>query len=775
MQNEAAMLQCPNEYCKAVNDERDKYCQQCGTFLPKRYLWAVGSDIEKYQIGEVIAQRYLLTSERVFLDTKPGLPPEAQACEITATTKPYLRLIPYRLQVPQVYGFLPGRADCDVLLLEAPIYAEGTPLAGQLLPALAEAWQDATSLRQLNWLWQIAQLWQPLSSEGAASSLLDLQLLRVEGSLVRLLQLRSQQPQPTIAELGRLWLELVDQAQPSIAEFLAQLCHSTIEGNLNADSLTTALDRGLTELGRSQVREIVISTLTDTGPTRQRNEDACYPPSGTTTTTSAPAVAIVCDGIGGHEGGSVASQLAIDTLQQVKQLPLNDIHLNAMTLTRELEHFVRIANDRINQRNDNEQRFGRQRMGTTLVMAVERAHEMYITHVGDSRAYWITRTGCHQLTLDDDVASREVRLGYSLYRNALEQASSGSLVQALGTSSSAALHPTVQRFVLDEDCIFLLCSDGLSDYDRVEEYWDMVLLPAVNGSLKEADAVTRLVEISNSQNGHDNVTVALVRCTVKYSEPTKPLSIALLKEPQFDDRQNTAIASQHDLIKQDRADTSTRKTVLLPAQRPKSRLLLPILLGTILLLSLGGGLLAYFLPQFHRRQPLNNPTTLPSPLASPTTTPTPLSVGTLVQINRQINLEQNPNAIATNVASQSQLAQVPMNGILKVTGKKENLQQGDLLRLKFLCVINPSENFNATASNLQLPQNATAQLLQLGQEGWIEQATLLPNIEKTLGQTKSNSCPIANQSLPTSESPLNRPLTLRNAGRKNEEKRSLSF
>lgn len=762
MQNKAAMLQCPNEYCKAANDESDKYCQQCGTFLPKRYLWAVGSGAEQYRVGEVVAKRYLLKSERVFLDTKPGLPPEAQAYEIPDTTKPYLRLIPYRLQVPQVYGFLPGHANSDILLLEAPIYAEGTPMAGQLLPALYDVWQDATSLRQLNWLWQIAQLWQPLSSEGVVSSLLDLQLLRVEGSVLRLLQLRADRSsQPTVAELGQSWLDLVNQAQPNIAEFLHQLCDLMLEGTLSADTLTTALDRGLTELGRSQERRLVISTYTDTGPTRQRNEDGCYPPSGTTITAPTPAVAIVCDGIGGHEGGNVASHLAIDTLQQVQQLPLNDVNLDATTLSNELEHFVHIANDRISQRNDNEHRFGRQRMGTTLVMAVERAHEMYITHVGDSRAYWITRTGCHQLTLDDDVASREVRLGYSLYRNALEQASSGSLVQALGMSSSASLHPTVQRFVLDEDCIFLLCSDGLSDYDRVEEHWDTAILPAINDKLKEAEVVTRLVEIGNTQNGHDNITVALVRCTVKYSEPATPLSVALFEQiPRSYDRDNpaTAIAYQK---KQDSTvnlapTVLSRNNKLRQSQQISSHPLLPMLLGAILLVSLGGGLLAYFLPVLNlRNQPLSNPTALPSPIASPTEPPmtqsvasNALSVGTLLQINRQIGLEQNPNAIATPATSQSQIAQVPTNGILKVTGKKENIQQGDLLRLKFLCVINHTENLNVTPNNTQLQQTTTSQLIQLGQEGWIDQTTLLPNIEKTLGQTKNDSCPVSASTTP---------------------------
>jgi protein phosphatase len=74
-------------------------------------------------------------------------------------------------------------------------------------------------------------------------------------------------------------------------------------------------------------------------------------------------------------------------------------------LLSDLEQAVATGNDKISQQNDSEHRQGRQRMGTTIVMALPMAHEMYITHVGDSRAYWITRHNCHQVTLDDDVAS----------------------------------------------------------------------------------------------------------------------------------------------------------------------------------------------------------------------------------------------------------------------------------------------------------------------------------------------------------------------------------
>ena len=150
-----------------------------------------------------------------------------------------------------------------------------------------------------------------------------------------------------------------------------------------------------------------------------------------------------------------------------------------------------------------------------MVMSLIYGHEAYIAHIGDSRLYRITRTGCHQMTLDDDLATREVRLSGILYREALGLASSGSLFQALGMNSSTALHPNIRRTILDEECIFLLCSDGVSDRDRVEQYWQSEILPVLEGKVDLTTACQRMINMANSRNGHDNSTVALVHCQVK--------------------------------------------------------------------------------------------------------------------------------------------------------------------------------------------------------------------------------------------------------------------
>ncbi|MEA5582937.1 PP2C family serine/threonine-protein phosphatase [Nodularia harveyana UHCC-0300] len=589
MENDAATLYCPNEACLAPNPLTHKFCQRCSTALPKRYLWAVGDGMSVGSPGDVLADRYLVISESIVLDKKPGLLPQSPELENAQDIKAYLRLISYSLNVPQVYGVIPlsnsqssanlsPESRKGILLLEhPPLSVDTSGLQVQLCRQLNIDWRDATSMRQLNWLWQIANLWQPLKTQGVATSLIDSHVLRVEGSLIRLLELRfDDSKSPELEDLGVFWQKLASEAKPAIAEFVQDVSNFLIHGKINSpEVLIAVLDQGLAELGRSQSPTIKIVTKTDTGPSRQRNEDACYPPSGTLISKppKKSALAIVCDGIGGHQGGNVASNLAIETIhQQVQDLAtVSYDHIEPSILLADLDNAVAIANDKISQRNDSENRQARQRMGTTVVMALSIGHEMYITHVGDSRAYWITRHGCYQVTLDDDVASREVRLGYAIYREAVHQGGAGSLVQALGMSPSNSLHPTSQRFILDEDAIFLLASDGLTDFDRVEDNWETEILPLLLGQDDIANVVDKLVDLANTRNGHDNVTLALIHHQVKYSEPKSTLKAVI---PDISSLASTSAVTQG--LQQTLIDASpNQKTKVLRNHQPRAIAKLP--------------------------------------------------------------------------------------------------------------------------------------------------------------------------------------------------------
>ena len=765
-------IYCPNHLCQAPNPESHRFCQQCRTHLPKRYLWAVGKGIEKSRSGELLAGRYSVKQGSIVLDTQPGRLPHSPA-EITPDLEPYLRLVPYQLHVPQVYGLVEPaskREEAILLLERAPLYTEGVMsaslelLEGQLMPALTTVWAASPALRQLNWLWQLAHLWEPLASEGVVATLLQPELLRVEGALIRLLSLQAEPSDRrmavTLASLGQLWQQWQPTAQPAIAAFLNELCQLMQQGQIrNAEQLVALLDRALATCGQWQSRQLQIATLTDQGPSRQRNEDACYPPGGTVWSSSEPGqtqpLVIVCDGIGGHEGGSVASNLAIATMQQQLQaLPPQGHAIEPTALMLQLEQATLTANDVISQRNDNEQRQERQRMGTTLVLALAYAHELYLTHVGDSRIYRMTRAGCHQVTLDDDLAAREVRLGYALYREALQQPGSGSLVQALGMSASTLLHPTVQRFVMDEDCVFLLCSDGLSDYDRVDEYWQSELLPLLDGTIDVATATQRLLAIANSRNGHDNVTIGLLHCQVRSQSAQDNLSLNVpLAIPNPEVPQTGVGATQNDVpASSHQTQTTTQaKTQIVPPRKASTNPFVA-LLALLLVLGLGSGLVYALLPGLRGwiasllglQAPLLPDATVVSPTPTPTEpsplpTPEALTVGALLQVG-QPTVEATPTAEQPLVlwnqpdrpkASKNarvRLGLIPAGSVLQLASRQAIADRGYWLKLKVCSV--PSLASPTPGSVSTLPAIAT---LQPGATGWIEQEAIAPLVTQNLG------------------------------------------
>ncbi|MFM7279635.1 MAG: protein phosphatase 2C domain-containing protein, partial [Microcystis aeruginosa] len=325
----------------------------------------------------------------------------------------------------------------------------------------------------------------------------------------------------------------------------------------------------------------------------------------------------------------IASQLAIETLpREINRSPTSDTEFYPDSYSLVLEQAIRVTNDLISQRNDQESRQDRRRMGTTLVMAFGHAEEMYVAHVGDSRIYWITPQGCHQVTVDDDLASREVKLGYLLYRDAIQYPNAGALVQALGMGSATNLHPTVQRLIVDQDCVFLLCSDGLSDYDRVEQYWDSEILPLLRGEKTVTAVGESLLQLANQKNGHDNSTIALVYCrVVPAAEPVTPLVYAEAKERIIPDLNDQDFDHNRDTDPGEEVVTAiptpppASSPVPSPTSPPALTSVSPLVVAAIAVGILG--LLAAIAGQFLGRHPAPNPSISPAPVTSPTPLATP--------------------------------------------------------------------------------------------------------------------------------------------------------
>ena len=154
------------------------------------------------------------------------------------------------------------------------------------------------------------------------------------------------------------------------------------------------------------------------------------------------------------------------------------------------------------------------------IKRVSISHEIYIAHVGDSRAYWITPQRCQLLTIDDDIATREVKQGRDVPWHSARRADATALTQALGMKSGELIKPTIQRFLAIEDGILLLCSDGLSDRNLVESSWQDYADRILTANLPLAEAVESWLELAHGKNGDDNISLVLMSCQVSQSTGT---------------------------------------------------------------------------------------------------------------------------------------------------------------------------------------------------------------------------------------------------------------
>ncbi len=583
-------IYCPNHSCpEPRNTFGRQHCAACETRLIYRHLWAVGRDVEEVPQGKIIGDRYLVIAPQIWLDSRPDQLPSVPE-ELPLAIAPYLHLYPQRLHTPEVYGFFQlaeSAQTFDVILLE------NVPITnfGRLYPSILEAWSKTSPVRQIYWLWQMLQLWTPLTEQGVASSLLVPENLRVDGWRVRLLELHQGNYQPTLRDLGDVWSGLVESAQPQVKSRLGEICQFMRRSSMNIEAIALELNELLLEQAAELPLHLQVVGMTDTGPQRSQNEDSCYPTAADFKFSKSsgndkllPYLTIVCDGVGGHEGGEVASQLAVLSLKALIQNFLveiaeqDDLMIPTM-VTKQLEEIVRVVNNVISAQNNEQGKELRERMGTTLVMALQlpqkikvvsedvrsnNGNELYLVNVGDSRAYWITESSCQRLTVDDDVASREVQLGHSLHWESQRRPDAGALTQALGTRDGDFLHPIIQRFIVEDEGLLLLCSDGLSDNDWVEQSWEDYGPAVLKGEMSLEAAVQYLINVGNEKNGYDNTSVVMTHCRMS------PEKLMLFQPTEVPDSIATPISNS--MPTPMTGSVSLKKSLLMPQTQPNTKL-----------------------------------------------------------------------------------------------------------------------------------------------------------------------------------------------------------
>ena len=219
--------------------------------------------------------------------------------------------------------------------------------------------------------------------------------------------------------------------------------------------------------------------ITDPGLVRRENQDAF----GFAQLSGGYTVAVVCDGMGGVAGGSIASSVAVETY------------------IRTLSDSVMAANSAIRQRAAGHPEL--RSMGTTLVSALVKGDRVLISNVGDSRAYLAGAQGLRQISRDHSLVEDMVEKGDLTPGQARSHPRRNLITRALGPDPAVEADDFAIQWKAGD--FLLLCSDGL-----VNTVTDQEIMFEILHNGQPEDCLQRLMAISKQRGAPDNVTAILL-------------------------------------------------------------------------------------------------------------------------------------------------------------------------------------------------------------------------------------------------------------------------
>lgn len=219
------------------------------------------------------------------------------------------------------------------------------------------------------------------------------------------------------------------------------------------------------------------------------------------------AVLLAADGMGGHQRGEVASGMVRDLFSELFQGQLAEfLKIYGISSAEQLlqilipeihTHLLAVSEAEVSAGDE------REKMGTTLTVALIQNQSLTVGHVGDSRAYLIRGDLIAQLTEDHTIAHLLVKAGKLSAAEAAASKYRNALSQALGASKKVC--PDVVQFRLEPGDLLLLCTDGLTRHVSDEE------LVHILQQHSPAAACEALIELANHRGGRDNITAVVAR------------------------------------------------------------------------------------------------------------------------------------------------------------------------------------------------------------------------------------------------------------------------
>lgn len=239
---------------------------------------------------------------------------------------------------------------------------------------------------------------------------------------------------------------------------------------------------------------------TNVGKVRDNNQDSFFADY----IFGGAFLAVVCDGMGGANGGNIASELAVSTFVEAVTAGIENLEREKLSpdgAEGVISHAVSLANERIYEKAQAEKEL--EGMGTTLVCLLLYKGMAYIANIGDSRLYVVTKDTIAQITHDHSYVQTLVDKGKLLPDEAKNHPNKNVIMRAVGTDTEVR----ADFFkLLYEGKGFLLCSDGLSNF-VIDEEMQRIIREAATPEI----AVDALIKKANKNGGSDNITAVLVK------------------------------------------------------------------------------------------------------------------------------------------------------------------------------------------------------------------------------------------------------------------------
>jgi PPM family protein phosphatase len=242
-----------------------------------------------------------------------------------------------------------------------------------------------------------------------------------------------------------------------------------------------------------------LASLSDVGCQRQTNEDSCgyWEPEDTGTFERLGRLLVVADGMGGHEGGQIASRIAVEAVQETYSASSE-----ADAQSRLLEAF-REAHQRIRQRARESPLL--RGMGTTCTAFALVGGDVYFAHIGDSHLYLLHQGNLRLLTRDHSLVARLIETGVIRAEEAENHPQKHVLTAALGVAGEIDPDFPAQPVAVEKSDVLLLCTDGLWGQASDSE------IEQVLSAQPPTDACRSLVDLAKRRGGPDNITVQIAR------------------------------------------------------------------------------------------------------------------------------------------------------------------------------------------------------------------------------------------------------------------------